>query len=304
MNIWESLAKEEKAYWAHKDETLRFWKYVSEGKPFIIFDVETTGLKKNIDRIIEFSAIRMEKVAGVYRKVAELEQFIRPPFAMDPKVIEIHGITNEFLKNKPEESEVYQKIRDFFTDDAVVMGYNVSFDIKFSQAMFSRYGVTFEPEFIDVFTLVKENIFTNEHNNERKLSQITHLLFPEKTYSYHDASEDILATWEVAVEILKHYVKSRPIPEASKPTGKIIRYEAKTYGAWKGIFVTAALGQDYHDFYYDVRQSCWVQKYNMIPIFDLINMEDVEAQMNAFAKAKGIKHFHLLKDRYNIKNSA
>lgn len=304
MNIWESLAKEEKAYWAHKDETLRFWKQVSEGKPFIVFDVETTGLKKDIDRIIEFSAIRMEKVAGVYRKVAEMEQFIKPPFAMDPKVIEVHGITNEFLEDKPDESAVWEGIKDFFTDDAIVMGYNISFDIKFTQAMLARYGASFEPESIDVFTLVKENIFTNEHNNERKLSQITHLLFPEKNFQYHDSSEDILATWEVGVEILKHYVKSRPIPETSKPKGKVIRYEAKKYGAWKGIFVTAAVGKDYHDFYYDVRQSCWVQKYNMIPVFNLIDMEDIEAQMNKFAEEKGIKHFHLLKDRYDIKTSA
>lgn len=298
MNIWESLAKEEKAYWSNKNETLRFWRHVSAGRPFIVFDVETTGLKKAADRIIEFSAIRMEKVARIYRKTDELEVFIKPPFAMDPRVIEIHGITDEFLADKPEEPEAYGMIRDFFTEDAVVMGYNVNFDISFTDAMFKRNGDVFRPESIDVFKLVKENIFTDEHENKRELSEITHLLFPDKDFRFHDSTEDIFATWEVGTEILKRYVRSSPVPESSKPKGKIIRYSTKRYGKWKGIFVTVAADGKYHDLYYDVMRSCWVQKYNMIPIFAGIDMDDIEKQMNELAQIKGKSHFHLLNDSW------
>lgn len=303
-NIWEALAKEKKAYWAHKDETNKFWKLVMEGHPFVVFDVETTGLKKGVDRIIEFSAIRMEKVGYYYRRTASYEWFIKPPFKMDPRVIEVHGITDEFLQDKPEEAEVWEQIKEVFTGNPITMGYNVSFDIKFVNEMFSRYGESFEPEYIDAFTLVKENIFSNEHENKRKLSQISQLLFPDKTFEFHDSSEDILATWDVAVEILKHYVSTNPVVESSKPNANLISYEVKKYGAWKGIFVTAELKGDYHDFYYDVKQSCWVQKYNMIPVFKLINMEDMEEQLNKIAAQKGIKHFHLLKDKMVFKKAS
>ena len=67
------------------------------GKYMIMFDTETTGLKKD-DQIVELAGkkYRIEKDANSIYEFLETDTFhayIKPPFAMDSGVIAIHGIT-------------------------------------------------------------------------------------------------------------------------------------------------------------------------------------------------------------------
>ena len=65
----------------------------------IVLDTETTGFSQYTDRIVEFGAIKLKN-----GKVVEKKSFlINPEFKMNPKVIEVHGITDEMVKDKPTE---------------------------------------------------------------------------------------------------------------------------------------------------------------------------------------------------------
>ena len=57
-NIWNYFGQGGRHYWCNKTNTLDFYNAVMQGKKFLIFDLETTGLKKNADVIVEFSASR------------------------------------------------------------------------------------------------------------------------------------------------------------------------------------------------------------------------------------------------------
>lgn len=307
-NIWNYFDKDGRTYWCNKTNTLKFWQEAQKGSRFIIFDLETTGLKKKADVVVEFSALVAEKINGFYTFVDSVEYYIRPVFKMTPEVIAVHGITNEFLEDKPTEEEIFPEIKAFFDKykDAVITGYNVGFDIKFMEEMYKRQKLTFAPEnVVDVFAMVKENIFFDEHEGNRRLSEILPVLFPGKSYKFHDSSDDIKATWDVGVGIIKRYFESGMVPENAKYPGKLISYQYWSVGKTQRLYCTIEMCGNYYDIYYDIYQSCWACEPNKnggYNIFLYVNMDSIEEQFTAVAKLKGKEKFRLLRDNDNYRH--
>lgn len=308
INIWNHFNKDGRVYWNSKENTLNFWKAVSDGRKFVIFDLETTGLKKNADVIVEFSAIVVEKVNGIYDFTEFVEYYIKPPFVMTPEVVAVHGITNEFLEDKPLEEEIWPLVKDFFErhSEDVICGYNVGFDTKFMEVWAKRHKDEFAPkEVIDMFAMVKENIFFDEHEGNRKLSDILSILYPAKQYKFHDASDDIKATWDVGKGILTKFVEQKPVPEYAKPTGQLISYEYWSMGKTQRLYCTIKVDGKYYEIYYDIYQSCWVcdtSKNEDVNVFLYVNMENIEEQFQKIAESKGKKKFRLLRDKDDHKH--
>jgi len=94
----------------------------------IILDTETTGFEPhNGDRIIEIGAVEMFK-----RRLTNnnYHQYIYPERKVPQEAIEVHGITDEFLKDKP----VFSKISDAFMEyvsGAELIIHNAPFDVGF-----------------------------------------------------------------------------------------------------------------------------------------------------------------------------
>jgi len=93
----------------------------------IILDIETTGLEfKEGHRIIEIGCIELNKkeVGSTYH------EYINPSKTLTKDNIKIHGITNEFLTDKP----IFEEIADAFLEyiqDSYIVAHNASFDIGF-----------------------------------------------------------------------------------------------------------------------------------------------------------------------------
>lgn len=307
-NIWNYFGQGGRHYWCNKTNTLDFYNAVMQGKKFLIFDLETTGLKKNADVIVEFSAIVMEKIGKYYQMTDTIEQYIKPPFQMTDEVIAVHGITNEFLEDKMMEEEAWPIIHNFFEKhkDAIISGYNVNFDIKFMTAYASRMKEIFEPtDVIDIFGIVKENIFPDEHDGCRKLSHILEILYPGKTYQFHNASDDILATWDIGTGVLKKFIESNPVVEDSKYKAQIASYQYWKAGKTQRLYVTIRFSETFYEIYYDIYSSCWVcedSKNNEFNVFQWINMDDIEDKLTKIAATKGKEKFRLLRNKGTWKN--
>lgn len=94
----------------------------------IILDIETTGVEAlNGDKIIEIGA-----VVVIDRKVTQehYHQYIHPQREVPDDAIAIHGITNEFLQDKPIFSEVVQDFMQF-VEGAELIIHNAPFDVGF-----------------------------------------------------------------------------------------------------------------------------------------------------------------------------
>lgn len=104
----------------------------------LIMDTETTGFDPaSGDRIVEVGIIEL-----VGRKFTgeKLHVYINPEKEMDDDVIRVHGISNEFVADKPKFAEVAQKVYDFMAG-AEIIAHNASFDMKFLTAEFDKVGL-------------------------------------------------------------------------------------------------------------------------------------------------------------------
>ncbi len=94
----------------------------------IILDTETTGLEPSRGhRIIEIGCVELVK-----RKLTgnHYHQYIRPEREVEEQAIEVHGITNEFLQDKPIFSEIVDEFMAFIEGAQLVI-HNAPFDIGF-----------------------------------------------------------------------------------------------------------------------------------------------------------------------------
>ena len=111
----------------------------------IILDIETTGLEfKEGHRIIEIGCIELNK-----KEVGStFHEYINPSKTLTKDNIKIHGITNEYLTDKP----IFEEIADAFLEfiqDSYIVAHNASFDIGF---------LNFELEKLSKPTISKERV--------------------------------------------------------------------------------------------------------------------------------------------------
>ncbi|MEX3606086.1 MAG: DNA polymerase III subunit epsilon [Burkholderia sp.] len=104
----------------------------------IILDTETTGLNARTgDRIIEISCVEM---LNRWLTGNNLHFYVNPERDSDPGALAVHGLTTEFLSDKPKFAEVANAICDFVRGTELII-HNAPFDIGFIDAEFERVGL-------------------------------------------------------------------------------------------------------------------------------------------------------------------
>ncbi|EGV29138.1 DNA polymerase III, epsilon subunit [Thiorhodococcus drewsii AZ1] len=102
----------------------------------IVLDTETTGLDpKEGHRIIEIGCVEV-----VDRRLTRnsFHQYIQPDREIDAEAIEVHGITNEFLADKPRFAEVAESFVRFVAGAELII-HNAPFDVGFLDHEFRRW---------------------------------------------------------------------------------------------------------------------------------------------------------------------
>jgi len=103
----------------------------------VVLDTETTGLEPELGhRIIEIGCVELVNRRATQR---QYQQYLQPDRAIDAGAREVHGITDEFLADKPHFADVAE---DFlaFVDGAELVIHNAPFDVGFIDAELARLG--------------------------------------------------------------------------------------------------------------------------------------------------------------------
>ena len=101
----------------------------------IVLDTETTGLDPTQGhRIIEIGCVEIEdrKLTG-----RNFQVYLNPGREIDEAAIEVHGLTPEFLSDKPKFSEIYHEFCSFIEDSEVII-HNAPFDVAFIDSEFGK----------------------------------------------------------------------------------------------------------------------------------------------------------------------
>lgn len=100
----------------------------------IVLDTETTGIDpKEGHRIIEIGCVEL-----INRKLTgnTYHQYINPMREVEQEAIEVHGITNEFLSDKPKFNEIADDFVDFIKGAQLII-HNAPFDVGFMDHEFA-----------------------------------------------------------------------------------------------------------------------------------------------------------------------
>jgi DNA polymerase-3 subunit epsilon len=101
----------------------------------VFLDTETTGLSaENGDRIVEIGCIEL-----VNRRYSgrTLHHYVNPGRSSHPDALRVHGITDEFLADKPPFAQVADEVLEFLAGAEVII-HNAAFDVGFIDAEFAR----------------------------------------------------------------------------------------------------------------------------------------------------------------------
>ena len=104
----------------------------------IVLDTETTGLSAdNGDRIIEVGCVELlnRKLTG-----NNLHHYVNPERDSHEDALKVHGISNEFLRDKPKFAAIAQELVDYLRDAELII-HNAPFDIGFLNKEFERLGL-------------------------------------------------------------------------------------------------------------------------------------------------------------------
>ncbi|MXU64720.1 DNA polymerase III subunit epsilon [Oceanomicrobium pacificus] len=108
----------------------------------IVLDTETTGFDPDGgDRIVEIGCVELVNHMPTGRTY---HQYINPERDMPQSAFEVHGLSEEFLSDKPVFAKVGQAFRDFAGDAKLVI-HNAAFDMKFLNAELKWMGLPLLP---------------------------------------------------------------------------------------------------------------------------------------------------------------
>lgn len=174
-------------------------------RPIIFFDLEATGLNLVNDKIIEIFMLKVNPDGTT----ETYEQLFNPQITIPDEVINITGITNEMVKDKPLFKEKAQEIADFI-DDADFAGFNSNkFDIPLLAEELLNAGID-----IDFSSRNSVDVMVLFHRLEpRNLAAAYRFYCNREIENAHTAKADTIATYEILLAMLDKYLENENLAD-------------------------------------------------------------------------------------------
>jgi DNA polymerase-3 subunit epsilon len=118
----------------------------------IVLDTETTGLNpRSGDRVIEIGCVEL-----INRRLTgnNFHYYINPERDSEEGALAVHGLTTEFLSDKPKFAEIAAELRDYISGAEVII-HNAPFDVAFLDAEFERLEI---PSFADHVAKITDSL--------------------------------------------------------------------------------------------------------------------------------------------------
>ena len=192
---------------------------------FIIFDVETTGLRTGVDRLTEIGAVKY--VDGAEK--SRFQTFVDPERPIPQNIVELTGITDSMVAGAPKEGEAVRKFFEFCGEGSVLVAHNASFDTEVIRSACERNGIEYNYSHIDTLVLAQSLISGIKNYKLDTISN--HFKLPK--FDHHRADEDAGAlaaifeklldlTVEKGVERVSQINELIPVDPRRLPTYHII----------------------------------------------------------------------------------
>ena len=180
-------------------------------RPIVFFDLETTGVSPEKDRIVEIACLKISPVEenGIMTtKIEEKKAVLNPTIPIPKEASDVHGFTDEKVKDCPRFIELSKSLYSFFKD-CDFGGFNSdSYDIPLLSQEFARCNIVFpdwDCAYVDVLKFERAL-------NPNKLADVYKRYTGQDLEGAHGAENDIRATVDVLLHQLKKIGKEGMTP--------------------------------------------------------------------------------------------
>lgn len=157
---------------------------------FVCFDVESTGLDVENDRIIEIAIVKFKGKEILER----YETLIYPDISIPEESTAIHKITNEMVEGKPRIFDVIPKVLKMIESE-IVVGHHIIYDIEILRHEAERHGIgnrLKQIRYVDTLRLAR--LFDESESNSLEALR-KHFRIPDE--GAHRAMNDVLVNIQV-----------------------------------------------------------------------------------------------------------
>lgn len=191
----------------------------NNNQPIIVFDVESTGTDVTEDEIIQIAAIKIDCEGEI---IETFERFIKPSKSVGKSAL-VHGFSDEYLQANGEDKKIVFKDFKDFTEDALIIGHNVNYDISILNSELQRINME-KPKFKGVYDTL--DIFRRFYPNLRnhKLETLSQR-FPIKHSPTHNALDDVKATAYLLVYAIKNNIQNTSMERISLMSNHLKSFE-------------------------------------------------------------------------------
>lgn len=178
--------------------------------PLAVIDLETTGVNLVADRIVELAIVKIQPDGSRVVK----RKLVNPQMPIPKASSDIHGITDDMVKDAPSFKQIANEIRQFL-DNCDLAGYNSNrFDLPLLVEEFLRSGLEFDVtnrHLLDVQKLY--------HMMEPRTLSAAYKFYCDKDLdNAHSAEADAVATFEILEAQLQKY------PQAGSTVEAVIKF--------------------------------------------------------------------------------
>ena len=186
---------------------------------FVVFDIETTGLKARFHELIEIAGV---KVSG--GKITErFSEFVKPTTEILPHITELTRITNEMVSGADDAQNVLTRFVEF-AKGCVLVAHNANFDVGFLKRYAEKFGIPFDFCYVDTLGLSRKLVTNIKRHRLDRVAKALGIPFE----GHHRAINDAEVTAKIFT-VFADSLKRKGITDISRINEELVDETIKQY---------------------------------------------------------------------------
>ncbi|MGN0631368.1 MAG: exonuclease domain-containing protein, partial [Ruminococcus sp.] len=196
----------------------------------IIFDVETTGLNTQNDRLTEIGAVKLRNM----QVVDSFQTMVDPERHIPENITELTGITDAMVAGAPKEKQAMEKFIEFCGNKKPVLAaHNARFDTSFVRNVCRRSGIDFQFVTIDTLVLCQAML---PQIQRHKLDHVAKVLKLGK-FDHHRADNDALMLAKIYIKLVGQLIQEKKLEKLYELNTKTADIDVKKLRSYHQIIL-------------------------------------------------------------------
>lgn len=195
----------------------------------IVFDVETTGLQAERDRLTEIGAVKIKNM----QVTDSFHTMVNPERPIPQNIVELTGINDGMVANAPAEADALRAFIEFCGESPVLAAHNARFDTSFINVACKRRGIEFSYASIDTLVLCQAML---PELARHKLNVVAKHLKLGK-FDHHRAVDDAMMLAKIYLELTGRLIADNGLETLADFNYKVQKIDPKKLKSYHQIIL-------------------------------------------------------------------